>query len=69
MKNLPDRAKGIENIRLRQVFFKEIYYELVLETWFNIITQFNLDHSVAEVWTNIGARGERICKGNWTFDK
>lgn len=51
------------------LFLKEIYYELVLETWFKIITQFNLDHSVVEVLTSIGARGERICKRNWTFDK
>lgn len=35
------RSKGIEKIRLRQFFLKEIYYELVLKTWFNLtwITQ------------------------------
>lgn len=36
MKNLSDRSRGIEKIRLRQFFLKEIYYELALKTWFNL---------------------------------
>lgn len=41
VKNLSDRSRGIEKIRLRQFFLKEIYYELVLKTWYNLtwITQ------------------------------